>query len=410
MKNVIFGPDKPIQDTIYIPSSKSISNRMLIIKALSGSEASLNNLSDSDDTDVLKQALEENLEVKDVGHAGTAMRFLTAYLTCLPGEVVLTGSSRMKERPIGSLVEALRKLGAGISYLEKEGCPPLRISGASIRGGDIEIEAGISSQFISALMMIGPVLKGGLRIKLTGEVVSATYIEMTLSLMKLCGVDATFDGKQIVVPEQAYKVNEFTVESDWSGASYWFQVAAFLPGSAITLPYLSPESLQGDAVLVQIFEALGVTSRFGEEGLLLHSESVELPLRMDYDFTLCPDLVQTCAVTLCALGIPFRFTGTRTLRVKETDRIAALQTELERVGFVLSADPGGEWLEWDGKRKEPESDPLIQTYHDHRMAMAFAPLAIPLKHIRIEDPAVVSKSYPGFWEDLMTAGFKISAS
>jgi len=381
---------------------------MLIIKALSGSEASLNNLSDSDDTDVLKQALEENLEVKDVGHAGTAMRFLTAYLTCLPGEVVLTGSSRMKERPIGSLVEALRKLGAGISYLEKEGCPPLRISGASIRGGDIEIEAGISSQFISALMMIGPKLEGGLRITLLGDVVSATYIKMTLSLMQECGIDASFDGKRIHVPEKPYKLKNFTVESDWSGASYWFQMAALLPGSTLRLPHLYTNSLQGDAALVDIFKALGVNSLKEEEGLLLRSEITELPRRMDYDFTGCPDLVQTLAVTLCALGIPFRFTGTRTLRVKETDRIAALETELRKFGYVLNSHAKGEWLEWDGARCKAEADPLVQTYHDHRMAMAFAPLAIAAKRIKIEDPGVVSKSYPAYWSDLEKAGFGIT--
>jgi 3-phosphoshikimate 1-carboxyvinyltransferase len=410
MKNVIFAPPKPIQETISIPSSKSISNRMLIIRALSDSTADLTNLSDSDDTDVLKQALEANLEVKDVGHAGTAMRFLTAYLSTTPGEVVLTGSSRMKERPIGSLVEALRKLGAKISYLEKEGCPPLRISGATVRGGDIQIEAGISSQFISALMMIGPVLAGGLRISLSGKVVSPTYIEMTLSLMKQCGVDATFDGKQIHIPEKPYVLKNFTVESDWSGASYWYQIAAMLPGSAIKLPYLQTDSLQGDAALVGIFKMLGVDSLEETDGLLLRSVSTDLPGRMDYDFTGCPDLVQTLAVTLCALGIPYRFTGTSTLRVKETDRIAALETELGKFGYVLSSDAGGECLEWNGDRIEAQPDPTIQTYHDHRMAMAFAPMAIHEKHVSIEDPAVVSKSYPAFWEDLSKAGFRISSS
>jgi 3-phosphoshikimate 1-carboxyvinyltransferase len=410
MKNVIFGPPKPIQETISIPSSKSISNRMLIIRALSDSAAVLANLSDSDDTDVLKQALEANLEVKDVGHAGTAMRFLTAYLSTTPGEAVLTGSSRMKERPIGSLVEALRKLGAKISYLEKEGCPPLRITGATVRGGDIQIEAGISSQFISALMMIGPVLAGGLRISLSGKVVSPTYIEMTLSLMKQCGVEATFDGKQIHIPENPYVLTNFTVESDWSAASYWYQIAAMLPGSAIKLPYLQTDSLQGDAALVGIFKMLGVDSLEEADGLLLKSVSTDLPGRMDYDFTGCPDLVQTLAVTLCALGIPYRFTGTSTLRVKETDRIAALETELGKFGYVLRSDAGGECLEWNGTRMEAHPDPQIQTYHDHRMAMAFAPMAINEKHVSIEDPGVVSKSYPAYWEDLSKAGFRISSS
>jgi 3-phosphoshikimate 1-carboxyvinyltransferase len=200
----------------------------------------------------------------------------------------------------------------------------------------------------------------------------------------------------------------FRVESDWSGASYWYQVAALLPGSEITLPNLNQNSLQGDAALVQIFEPLGIRTTFNEEGLILHSQKQELPQHYTYDFTGCPDLVQTLAVCLCALGVPFRFTGTTTLRVKETDRIAALQTELKRAGFVLTADSRGEWLEWDGALCDPETDPVIQTYHDHRMAMAFAPLAVSLGKINIEDPGVVSKSYPGYWTDLEKAGFGIT--
>jgi len=410
MKNVISGPVKPIHDTIYIPSSKSISNRMLIIRALAKDFLELKNLSDSDDTYVLKNALEKNEAIKDVGHAGTAMRFLAAYLAAIPGEFFLTGSHRMKQRPIGSLVTALRKLGAQIEYKENEGCPPLKIGGGVLKGGSIEIEAGISSQFISALMMIGPVLEGGLRIKLKGDVVSASYIEMTLSLMNQNGIDAFFDGKQIIIPEQAYTLKGLSIESDWSGASYWYQIAALLPGSSITLPYLSPQSLQGDAVLVDIFEALGVRSQFQEDGVLLNSQSTIKPERFDYDFTGCPDLVQTCAVTLCSLGIPYRFTGTRTLRVKETDRIKALESELKKFGFILSSEESGAWIGWDGSRCEPEADPLVQTFHDHRMAMAFAPLAIGNSQISIEDPGVVTKSYPGYWDDLLKAGFKVSAS
>ncbi len=408
MKNVISAPLKAFSGSIHIPSSKSISNRMLIIRALAGSGATLYNLSDSDDTKVLSESLDTESDVKYVGHAGTAMRFLTAYLSTQPGEVTLTGSQRMKQRPVGPLVDALKQVGARIEYLENEGCPPLRISGGGLTGGSIAIEAGISSQFISALMMIGPVLEGGLRIELKGDVVSASYIEMTLSLMNSCGVGARFDGRTITVPQGTYSMEDFRVESDWSGASYWYQVAALLPRSEITLPNLSQNSLQGDSALVQIFEPLGVRTTFNEEGLILRSQKQELPEQYVYDFTACPDLVQTLAVSLCTLGVPFRFTGTTTLRVKETDRIAALQTELKRVGFVLSADPRGEWLEWDGARCDPEGDPLIRTYHDHRMAMAFAPLAIPLGKISIEDPGVVSKSYPGYWKDLEKAGFGIT--
>lgn len=381
---------------------------MLIIRSLAGSAVPLKNLSDSDDTLVLAKALKNEEDIIDVGHAGTSMRFLTAYLCTQAGEFTLTGSSRMKQRPIGPLVDALKQLGARIDYLENEGYPPLFIRGGKLSGGQIEIEAGVSSQYISALMMIAPRLERGLTIHLKGDVVSASYIEMTLSLMNRCGADAGFDGRQIRVSQGNYDLEEFSVESDWSGASYWFQIAALLPGSELILPYLSRDSLQGDAVLVQIFDPLGVRATFKKEGLFLHSQEYDLPHRFEYDFSACPDLVQTLAVSLCVLGIPFRFTGTITLRVKETDRIAALQTELKRVGFVLTADPGGKWLKWDGGRCEPEKDPLIRTYHDHRMAMAFAPLAIPLGKIAIEDPGVVSKSYPAFWKDLEKAGFEIN--
>ena len=408
MKYVISAPEKAVKDTIHIPSSKSISNRMLIIHALAGSVAPLGNLSRSDDTVVLGKALDSEELVKDVGHAGTAMRFLTAYLSTREGEHLLTGSERMKQRPVGPLVDALKQMGARIAYLENEGCPPLRISGGELSGGNIEIDAGISSQFISALMMIGPTIEGGLNIQLKGDMVSASYIEMTLVLMNSCGAGANFDGRSIMVPQGTYTLNAFTVESDWSGASYWYQVAALLPGSEIILPNLSEHSLQGDAALVQIFEVLGVQTIFTEDGLVLHSEKKELPELFEYDFTSCPDLVQTCAVALCALDVPFHFTGTITLRVKETDRIAALQAELKKVGMVLKADSVGDWITWDGERCEPASNPVIQTFHDHRMAMAFAPMAIHLEQISIEDPGVVSKSYPGYWSDLEKAGFRIA--
>ncbi len=408
MKYVISAPANAVQNTIQLPSSKSISNRMLIIRALAQSLSALDNLSDSDDTKVLQKALEQNSLHMDVGHAGTSMRFLTAYLTVQEGEFQLTGSDRMKQRPVGPLVDALKQLGADIEYPENKGCPPLKIKGGELKGGAIEIEAGISSQFISALMMIGPVLEEGLQITLKGDVVSATYIRMTLELMNNCGAGASFIGKQIVIPRANYSIGAFEVESDWSGASYWYQVAALLPGSEIHLPKLRKDSLQGDSVLIRLFETLGVQSNFREDGLHISSCAVEAPEHFAYDFTDCPDLVQTCVVTLCMLGIPFRLTGTRTLRVKETDRIAALGNELRKLGFILQDDPAGEWISWDGSHCEAQPDPLIATYHDHRMAMAFAPLVISLGDININDPGVVSKSYPGFWEDLEKAGFGIT--
>ena len=410
MKYIISGPRNPIQDTIYIPSSKSISNRALIIGALAGSDARPLNLSDSDDTRVLQQALDSGSDIWDVGHAGTAMRFLTAFAATRNREIILIGSERMKQRPIGPLVTALRGLGTRIDYLEKEGYPPLRILGGPLRGGDISVEAGISSQFISALMMIGPVVPGGLRLHLAGEIVSGSYIGMTLALMNRCGAGADFRENVVTIPGDGYHARALVVESDWSAASYWFQVAALSQDPEIMLPGLRPDSLQGDAVLVELFRSLGVEGRFSDDGLILTAGNGARSHRSrhwSYDFTLCPDLVQTFVVTLCTLDMPFRITGTRTLRIKETDRIAALETEMAKLGYVLSAPSDGRWIAWDGTRSRPEQDPVIGTYHDHRMAMAFAPAALRHGRLAISDPLVVTKSYPGFWNDLEKAGFSV---
>jgi 3-phosphoshikimate 1-carboxyvinyltransferase len=275
-------------------------------------------------------------------------------------------------------------------------------------GGAIHVDGGISSQFISALMMVAPRLEGGLRMQLLGDVVSMPYIRMTLELMRAGGIRADLEGREIRVEEGPYRFGDFSVESDWSGSSYWFQVAALLPGSDIFLPHLRENSLQGDAVLVDLFGRLGVESSFRDGGLSLKSGRGANRSLYRQDFTACPDLVQTCAATLCALGIPFHFTGTRTLRVKETDRIAALQSELGKLGFPLEADERGDRLSWNGKRGASQDDVLIQTYHDHRMAMAFAPLSVALGPLAIDDPLVVSKSYPRYWEDLSQAGFTVS--
>jgi len=409
MKYIIFGPDDPVREVIHLPSSKSISNRMLIMQALGGGRIDIANLSDSDDTLHMQRALAESGPVKDIGHAGTAMRFLTAYYATQPGQVVLTGSQRMKERPVGALVDALRELGAPISYLEAEGCPPLEITGGRLRGGKLEVNGGISSQFISALMMIGPYLEGGLHLTLTGDVVSATYIEMTLGLMQEGGIRTRFDGRSIQVEEGPYDFSGMHVESDWSGASYWFMTAALMPGSRIGLPLLNEESLQGDAALTRLYAPLGVKSHFISGQLELQSASGHHPGKalFEADFTGCPDLAQTVVCSLCALGIPFRLTGTRTLRVKETDRVAALQQELAKLGFSLDSDAGGHWISWDGRRGRGQERPLIETYKDHRMAMAFAPLSARLGPLLINDPMVVSKSYPGYWDDLKKAGFGV---
>jgi 3-phosphoshikimate 1-carboxyvinyltransferase len=377
------------------------------MNALASSGQLPKNLSDSDDTRYLMAALGSNAPTQDIGHSGTAMRFLAAYFCVREGRVLLTGSERMKQRPVGPLVKALRELGAVIRYTEQEGCPPLEISGGLKKGGRIRVDGGISSQFISALMMIGPVLEGGLHIILEGEVVSPTYIRMTQALMERGGIMISFDGREIRVSQGSYHFGPSVVEADWSGASYWYQVAALVPGSDILLPNLGKDSLQGDSVLAALFRPLGVESRFTDEGVVLRSGGRVSQDPFRQDLTGSPDLVQTFAATLCALGIPFTITGTRTLKVKESDRIAALVAELGKLGFRIESGDRGDRISWEGKRGEPIPEPVIDTYNDHRMAMAFAPLAIPFGPLGIHDPAVVTKSYPAYWSDLEKAGFRL---
>jgi 3-phosphoshikimate 1-carboxyvinyltransferase len=449
-------PVSVLNTSVKLPASKSISNRLLIINALSGSKGLPEGLSDSDDTDVMVRALHHssneaarmtgelhstsgnanevaggrpstisgdankkagssanNLKVHDIGHAGTSMRFLTAFFSSRPGEVLLTGSQRMKERPIGPLVNALRTLGAEISYTEKEGFPPLMISGRELEGGEIAIDGGVSSQFISALLMVAPTMKRGLRLELTGEIVSASYIAMTLALMKECGVESLWSGNHIAIPRGKYRHGKYRVEADWSAASYWYAMGLLEKGGRVELAGLKEESLQGDSALTEIFGRLGMQTVFdGERVVLVRGPDLEKGVEpgpvFEYDFTNCPDIVQSMAVVLCLKEIPFMFSGTQTLKIKETDRIVALQTEMRKLGYVLEADGAGAWLSWDRKMCTPDSDPVIATYHDHRMAMAFAPAALIRGRILIEDPEVVTKSYPGFWKDLERAGFTIS--
>ncbi len=407
MKYVISAPAGRIAAHIQLPASKSISNRVLMLAALAGRKGQVENLSDSDDTRVMIGALSSDKPMVDIGHAGSSMRFLTAYYALVKGQVELSGSARMKERPVGPLVEALRSLGADIRYLEKEACPPLLISGGGLSGGEVSIDGSVSSQFISALMMIAPLLSGGLRIQLEGTVVSPAYIRMTLALMEECGAGGSFDGRRISIPGGHYDFDRYRVEGDWSGASYWYEVAALHPGSSLYIPDLREGSLQGDAVLPALFSALGVETRFSDAGIQISSHPRHFEGRFRYDFISCPDLVQTMAACLCGLGIPFRFTGTQTLRVKETDRIAALIAELGKLGFGLTTDESGNCLAWDGRRTSSVQQPLIKTYHDHRMAMALAPLASLNGALEIDDPLVVSKSYPGFWDDLARAGYRV---
>lgn len=400
-------PATILKTTVRLPASKSISNRLLIINALAGGGEIPQNLSDSDDTRVMLEALSSNHELKDVGHAGTSMRFLAAYFSSRPGKVMLTGSDRMKKRPIGPLVDALRILGAEITYAGNEGFPPLEIHGSRMKGGEITIDGGISSQFISALLMIAPTMQQGLVLRIEGDQVSSSYVKMTLELMAKNGAQYRWDKDTITVLPGTYAVGDYHVESDWSGASYWYVMALLEEHARVRLSFLNNDSMQGDSALVNIFHGLGLVSEFRRGQLDLTRLARIHPGIFSYDFTNSPDIVQSMAVALCMAGIPFMFTGTQTLRIKETDRVLALQNELKKLGYVLESDRKGSFLAWNKQCCEPHPDPVIETYHDHRMAMAFAPAALILGHIRINDPMVVTKSYPQFWEHLQKAGFKI---
>lgn len=389
--------------TVQICGSKSISNRLLILNALF-SNIRIENLSDSEDTALLQNALQSEEELIDIKHAGTAMRFLTAYFAIQPGKIItLTGSERMKKRPVAPLVDALRFLGAEIEYLEKEGFPPLRITGTHIRKSNVEIDAGISSQFITALMLIGAKLENGIHILLKGKVTSKTYILLTAKVLKIAGMDVEITDDTITVhhlkeEENGNRISHYHVESDWSSASYFYALAA-LGQEHISLRNFKAHSKQGDSRLREIFwEYFGVNtvSDTQEHEITLSSEIKDLPELICLDLNDCPDIAQTICVTAAALKIPFEFTGLETLKIKETDRLLALQTELRKIGCITGITENSiESVEF----VNPEAEIIIKTYDDHRMAMSFAPYCL-IGDIEIENPAVVEKSYPNFWKDL----------
>lgn len=408
MRYQVVANKKNVITRINLPASKSISNRVLIINALCYNPYPVKNLSDSDDTRILQEALFSNRNTFDIGHAGTAMRFLTAFLSKIVGEWKVTGSERMKQRPIKILVDALNELGARIEYMEKEGFPPLKIFGSHLKGKTLELDGSISSQYISALLMIAPTIENGLTLKLKGEITSRSYIELTLKLMARYGIQYKWEGNTITVPEQNYLPGEFTVEADWSGASYWYQILALAEKGEVLLENLQLDSLQGDAHIACWFEQFGVFSEQKKEGVLLSKTESVQPDKLELDFIENPDIAQTFACLCVARKVPFHFSGLKTLKIKETDRIAALQNELAKFGAALTEPAEGE-LAWDGKinSSKAEKMPLIKTYHDHRMALAFAPMALAGHPLEIDDPMVVTKSYPAFWEDLKKAGFEI---
>jgi 3-phosphoshikimate 1-carboxyvinyltransferase len=387
----------------HLPASKSISNRVLVINALAGGKSNLHNLSDANDTRLMMRLIHSAEELIDIEDAGTTMRFLTAYFSLTNQPKILTGTARMQERPIGILVDALRSLGARIKYQKREGYPPLIIEGFETQKADmVQIRGDVSSQFISALMMVAPSLPKGLKIDLTGKVGSRPYIEMTARLMRDFGAECDVSEHSILVKPKPYATTRLSVESDWSAASYWFAFTALAENASINLPFLFEDSLQGDHAIQQIMTSLGVITERKVDGML-NLKSAASGNEIRWDFTNCPDLAQTVAVVCAAKGIKGNFVGLESLRIKETDRIAALQTELKKIGANL-LEHDHQWTLLPSSRLPALA--TFQTYHDHRMAMAFAPLATRMDVV-IQSPGVVKKSYPLFWKDLEDIGFEL---
>ncbi len=389
---------------VKITGSKSESNRMLILQALYPGII-LENISNSDDTRVLNEALKKTTGTIDIHHAGTAMRFLTAYYASIPGgEVILTGSKRMTERPVKLLVDALKKMGADISYVENDGFPPLLIRGKELKEKKVSVSANISSQYISALMLIAPSLPEGLEIELTGQVTSVPYIIMTLDLLKILGIQGSFTNNRIFIEGQkSVEPKSIKIESDWSSASYFYSLAAIDENAEIRLSHFRSSSRQGDSCIDEIYRQFGVFSKFEGDDLILEKRSCKKPKKIHENLQSSPDIAQTIAVTCLALGIECELHGLHTLKIKETDRLVALKTEIEKLGAkVLITEDTLKLFPVTDLRKNIS----IATYNDHRMAMAFAPLALKIP-IEIEDAGVVSKSYPGFWEDLENLGISV---
>ena len=406
MNYKITAPARAIAE-VALPASKSISNRALILNALCAQKAQISNIAKCDDTDAMVAALQSADNTINIGAAGTAMRFLTAYFATRQGRTItLDGSERMRQRPIGVLVDALRSCGAMIEYAGNEGFPPLRITGTRLSAQAIEIPGNVSSQYISALLMISPLIEGCTTMRLSGNIISRPYIDMTLALMDQFGVKATINGNEISLPQNAaYTARNFVVENDWSAASYWFQMQALMPQSRISLKGLFADSMQGDSAVERQFAPFGVVANRCGAYLDLRTMPVA-PDFIEMNLLGNPDLAQTIVVTACLLNRPFHITGLQTLKIKETDRIEALRTQLLKLGYVIDVEPDYS-LRWHGTMQAPQQCPSIATFKDHRMAMAFAPAAVRYPGIVIEDAAVVSKSYPEYWQHLAQAGFII---
>ncbi|HMG09638.1 MAG TPA: 3-phosphoshikimate 1-carboxyvinyltransferase [Mucilaginibacter sp.] len=428
MQNIILTKsNKQINGTVHLTGSKSECNRALIIEALSDGKVKVENVSDAADTVLLAgilrgaksevQSLQskidsndlelktQDLRLVDIGPAGTAMRFLTAYFAIQDNEVILTGSQRMKERPIGILVEALRELGAHIDYEEKEGFPPIKLKGSfEQHTSKISIKGNISSQYITALLLIAARLPFGLELHIEGELTSRPYVEMTLAMLETAKIQHSWEGNVITISNQEFATTSLHVEPDWSAASYWYAIAALADEAELFLTGLTQYSLQGDSVITEIMANFGITSQFKDGGVHLTKEVKPLARKI-FDLKECPDLAQTIIVVCAALGHEATFTGLETLKIKETDRILALQTELAKMGVKLIEK--GQVYKLDCSEKFIPERMFINTYHDHRMAMAFAPLALIIPQLEFENGPVVDKSYPAFWTDLAKLEFGV---
>ena len=416
MIHTISHPSKKINGSICLTASKSESNRALMIQALCSEKFEIKNLATAEDTVTLNRILNQqqlsdnNQQIIDVGAAGTTMRFLTAYFSTQKGTFILTGSDRMKKRPIGILVDALRGLGAEIEYLENEGFPPLKIVGKALRGGEVVIDGSVSSQFVSALLLIAPELQTGLVIKFKGEVISRPYINMTLKMMEEFRVYGQWHANSISVSKQNYHRKSdvdyaYQVEADWSSASYWYAIAALSEQVDLSIMGLNHPSLQGDAIVADLFTFFGIKTEYISGGIRITKNRFK-DEHFGFDFSDCPDIAQTIAVVVSALNIPALFNGLHTLRIKETDRIEALKIELNKIGTSV------EILNDTSVKITPQTvdfktSVTISTYDDHRMAMAFSALALKLDSVSIADPEVVKKSYPNFWTDLKSVGFEL---
>jgi len=413
---------KTVHGTVQLTGSKSECNRALIIEALSDGKVKVSNMSDAADAVTLQKVLSSKLQVVsekenniqhtthntqlvNIGPAGTAMRFLTAYFTLQDEEVILTGSERMKQRPIGILVDALRSIGASIEYEENDGFPPLRIKGGFEQSTNrVSVKGNISSQYITALLLIAAKLPLGLELHIEGDLTSKPYVEMTLSMLQQAGIQHRWSANVISIPHQEFRPNRLLVEPDWSAASYWYAISALSNEADLFLPGLTQYSLQGDSVITEIMANFGITSQFKDGGVHLQKE-IKPILRKIFDLKECPDLAQTIIVVCAALGHEATFTGLETLKIKETDRIKALQNELAKIGVKLIEK--GQVYKLDCSEKHIPEKITIKTYEDHRMAMAFAPLALLIPEVEIEEAEVVEKSYPAFWRDLEKVGFEV---